>query len=163
MKHNAIIGTVSSGTMREQDLVRSFIWEIEYLEDVRLTAEELQIPEDALEDEDNEWWDTEDASFLLNELFDRLEEHAPSYCYFGAHDGDGSDFGFWPLWDSINDEVTRVDELPDGPFHPDEFDDGWTKDNRVTNGCLLVNDHGNATLYFWDASKQDWVEEWGIA
>lgn len=37
-----------------------------------------------------------DATWLLDALFDELNEIAPPGHYFGAHPGDGSDFGFWP-------------------------------------------------------------------
>lgn len=52
-------------------------------------------PAYAMEDDDSEWWDTMEAIDFLNELYDLLNEHAPDGCYFGAHEGDGSDFGFW--------------------------------------------------------------------
>jgi hypothetical protein len=41
------------------------------------------------------WWSSEDAQFLLESLFDELDAHAPEGYYFGAHPGDGSDYGYW--------------------------------------------------------------------
>jgi hypothetical protein len=38
---------------------------------------------------------TEDWVDEVNELMDDLERLAPEGYYFGAHPGDGSDFGFW--------------------------------------------------------------------
>lgn len=53
------------------------------------------IPAYAMEDQDSEWWDSEDASFLMDELIDVLNNYVPEGHYFGAHEGNGSDFGVW--------------------------------------------------------------------
>src|SRR5690606_1610377 len=37
----------------------------------------------------------QDEEFLIADLFDALDAIAPEGSYFGAHPGDGSDFGFW--------------------------------------------------------------------
>ena len=33
----------------------------------------------------------------ISDVLDALDECAPEGCYFGPHEGDGSDFGFWPI------------------------------------------------------------------
>lgn len=44
--------------------------------------------------------DGDAALELVSELMDALQEHAGEGFYFGAHEGDGSDFGFWPISDA---------------------------------------------------------------
>jgi hypothetical protein len=89
--------------------------------------------------DDDPWWDSEDCSEFLNcTLWDALNEYAPPYCYFGAHEGDGSDYGFWPSWDYIEDcahdgSIKRVSDLSEVP-------DDYTGD------VCIVNDHGNMTV-----------------
>ena len=41
--------------------------------------------------------DSDDAAGLLESLFDMLEGCSPEDYYFGAHPGDGSDYGFWKM------------------------------------------------------------------
>lgn len=53
-------------------------------------------PAHALEDDKDNWWNSDAADDFLQELFDALDRCAPEGHYFGAHPGDGSDFGFWP-------------------------------------------------------------------
>jgi len=148
--HKAQIGTVSEATLRPQDLIQAFLWELDWLgEDI--SQWEREIPED----EDSEWWDTEEPNWILDELFDALNEHAPELCYFGAHVGDWADFGFWPIDDIFDGEdiVARGPELPDKPT--DEMQDTENPDLFMT-----VSDHGNYELYSWNGTE--WVSEWGI-
>jgi len=47
-----------------------------------------------------EWpeaFDDDMASEIIGDMMDALNELAPDGYYFGAHEGDGSDFGFWHL------------------------------------------------------------------
>jgi len=144
------IGTVTRGTLRPQDLIPTFLdLAREYAPEhyAQLCVSPFgPIPAHAAEDEDADWWHSEDAGYLLEELQDLLGESAPAYCYFGAHEGDGSDFGFWPDWSALDDAVhdgdaLKVSDLADVP-------DDW-------NGpVLVVNDHGNATLY--EAGAEIW-------
>lgn len=86
------LGSISSGTMRPEDLIPAFLSEIERL-DAKRGAELRSTYSDVIEADD---YDSEDAAWLLDKLFDTLEELAPEGFYFGAHPGDGADYGFWP-------------------------------------------------------------------
>lgn len=94
--------SVSRATLRPFDLVHAF------LPVIRDTAEYVQLlphfPSYAMEDEDSNWWDDSECSYLVNEtLFDVLDMYAPDGYYFGCTEGDGSDFGYWKIEeDSIN-------------------------------------------------------------
>lgn len=79
-------GSISHGTLITQELVDTFIAEI-------LDADKRLKYECKLE----ACWSEEEMEYLLEELFDVLNEEAPEGYYFGAHWGDGSDFGFWPI------------------------------------------------------------------
>lgn len=92
--------TVIHATHRNCDLIPAFL---EVLKD---TPEYLQlahiVPSSAMEDEYDSWWESDDAMFLVTDLFDTLDGYAPEGYYFGAIEGDGSDFGFWK-WDELDD------------------------------------------------------------
>ena len=96
----AQVGTIISGTLRSQDLLPAFL---DALRELHVEAY-IQVttcspwgcpPSHAQEDEEAEWWG-EEADWVLQSLTDALNECAPDGCYFGAHWGDGADFGFWP-------------------------------------------------------------------
>ena len=124
------IGSVSHGTMRSEDLLPDFLWLLGQVDRERADKFEADY---GLTDCDEV--DAETADEAVNELFDVLGEYCPPYCYFGAHEGDGSDFGCWISWDSLEDfdglKVSDTSEIPDD----------------YTGEVLHVNDHGNATLY----------------
>lgn len=92
----AFAGSVSSGTMREEDLVPAFLSVLRELDPK--TAETLEKElEEIRKDHD---WDSEEISLFLNEtLWDAMDACSPDGWYFGSHPGDGADYGFWPLED----------------------------------------------------------------
>ena len=134
------LGSISSGTMRTEDLIPEFLYTLEHLAKLNKRKDHIAIVKRISKDSEREgYYDSEESSWDLNEdLFNALNEYAAPYCYFGANEGDGADFGFWLSCDfqqEIRDndglEVADLAEVPKG----------------YTGEVLHVNDHGNATLY----------------
>jgi len=127
-------GTITAGTLRTEDLLDAFATELDNL--VRHSQKILQLKtplgiayadwsriiahkrliSDAkaarLRIQIEGWldgsWDESEASEIVNELQDALNEYAPDNMYFGTLEGDGADFGWWYIeceW-VISDEVT---------------------------------------------------------
>ena len=94
-------GTVSHGTLREQDLVPAFL---SVLEEHASEAHERitdQYPNviEALRRDPDGIVDWDPVHWLMEDLVDALDEAAPDGYWFGAHEGDGADFGFWEIED----------------------------------------------------------------
>ena len=94
--HANLNDSVIRATLRAQDLIPAF------LDVIKDTPEYIQVmnvvPAYAMEDDDSDWWESEDCMYFLNEnLFDILNDYAPDGYYFGSHEGDGSDFGYWEV------------------------------------------------------------------
>lgn len=93
-------GTVISGTLREEDLIPAFTEEL-WKHNRRLAEAMVDEHRDlfAVIDNNDEWvnGDYQEATYCLESLFDALDNVAPKGYYFGAHPGDGADFGFWPI------------------------------------------------------------------
>lgn len=145
----ASLGSISHGTLKTEDLLSAFLSEMEW--QMGRNGEYFAAPEnfgerdkmagligdaqDCFNDEDEIAEDKQDeADELVNELQDALGAFAPPYCYFGTHEGDGSDFGFWPF-------TAEIEDLPCYEGTDEAKEAGETGDFRV------VNDHGNVTVY----------------
>ena len=99
-------GTVSHGTMRLEDLIPCFLACLDSLREECSLSDDRDADKHGKEDawlgrlEDRMaapgYFEREESSWDLDELFDRLDEYSPKDHYFGAHEGDGSDYGFWP-------------------------------------------------------------------
>lgn len=158
-----IIGSISSGTMRPEDLIPVFADTLEALmaqnepngamstdwrksfKQLIAEARSIEFPEGYPSDADGI------GDLVLSDLFDALDAHAPPYFYFGAHIGDGADFGFW-----LGEDWQRQMK-DDGVLFVSD-----TGDFRIqghTGLVAYVNDHGNLTLY---RTRVELDEVWGV-
>jgi len=166
----ATLGSISSGTMRAEDLIPAFMSALDDVKDDLITDGDANTKADVARIDDflaelerrmvddsgetrADYFSSDDACFDLEELGDRLDEHAPPYCYFGAHCGDGADFGFWLSIDALSDArregyVLSVFDLSDVPAD-------------YCGEVLNTNDHGNMTLYVADG-KDALREIWAV-
>ena len=163
---NYPMGSVSRATMREEDLIPTFCYELQGLarqtgilpvktrrQHAKLTREIERRIELRGETEDAAeigYYESEDADWDLESLFDALDEYAAPYFYFGAHPGDGSDYGFWlseewdqdaitpsevgDPYDALTTELLMVSDLAEIPA-------------RFRGEVAVVSDHGNVSLY----------------
>ena len=94
------LGTLIHGTLRNEDLLTTFAAELRRLqhgnesplltEAVKAMNRGYIVGFDWAEENENI-----PMSEIVNDLMDALNEYAPDGYYFGAIEGDGSDFGFW--------------------------------------------------------------------
>lgn len=97
-------GTVIHSTLRTDDLLRAFAAELR-----RVTNHPGDL---TLADEADAALRVTDEDYrceVVASLLDLLNEYAPSGYYFGAHWGDGSDFGWWPLEEEEDEEYYPPD------------------------------------------------------
>ena len=159
----AALGSVSSGTLRTEDLIPAFINALDSLKDEMSTSGDASYKDDVHRIDDTlakierhqeaeDYYESDEASFDLEALTDLLNIFAPPYAYFGTHPGDGADFGFW-----IPEDVAQQVRDSDGQVVSDLSELGDDYRGEV----LIVNDHGNCTLgYIDDVGK--FIEVWAI-
>ncbi len=125
------IGTVISGRLRDGDLRDAFERELESVGAVL-----------------NESYED------VNEMIDHLNEFAPPYLTFGTHEGDGADFGWWPMVEALDEDarygdVLKVNDLSEIP-------------ENYEGDIMLVSDHGNVT-YGYHVEGGQFHEVWSCA
>jgi hypothetical protein len=132
------IGSYSEGTLRAYDVFWAGIEALEQVSPSKAKTILKDVPEDARDDSQHDWWDSEDASWVVNEdLWTVLNRYCPPYCYWGSTEGDGASIGCWVSWDAVREGV-HCKEVIQSDEHLDDFDAEYN---------LVVNDHGNCTLY----------------
>ena len=89
-----VLGSVSQGTMRTEDLLPVFLDALDPKHPTFMSAWLYMQSGGLLEEFDAE---------PIDHLVSALNDQCPPFVYFGAHPGDGADFGFWPDWDALAD------------------------------------------------------------
>ena len=134
-----VLGSVSTGTLRPEDLLEVFAHTLE-----NLTTNGTPLTEAAhiayrqlMDDDDDAAY--ENASEIIQELEDAINENIPvPFVYFGAHEGDGADFGFWPDHEGLQEAINNAENTA---FGDDEC-------NLEEEGLIVqISDHGNVTVY----------------
>ncbi len=151
------IGSISSGTLRDEDLFATFANELESLANNRRTCVRAKtrlahrrLVAELWVEHDNPSEDA-DLAEMCDELSRALEEYAAPYFYFGALEGDGAEFGFY-VDSSLFDDPGYFDGLKVADLS--EVPRGYRGE------VLHINDHGNATLYV--ATRRGLREVWAI-
>lgn len=111
--------SISAGTMRQADLVPVFLAELAEHDRKAADAFLAEIGDDPFNDDGHAFWSTADAVDILESLFDALDRVAPAGCYFGAHPGDGSHYGYW-MAEDVADELAELEAAADGCTDRDE-------------------------------------------
>jgi hypothetical protein len=102
------LGTVSEATMRNEDLIPTFTQEVLRIDpdnEVGLRIWSTYAEYD--ETNSDEYFDSEDAGYDLEDLFDELDNLCSDmpYVYFGSTEGDGCDYGFWVDFESLDEAI----------------------------------------------------------
>lgn len=168
------IGSVSHGTLCAEDLIPTFLDTLGTLggeSAVSAACRDAVFPShmesecrvgadgyyhgytwsDAESPETCAYLESDDAADDIRQLIDALDALAPAYVYFGTHEGDASDYGYWPSWDSIESDSITVAEYRKDPEGSTwgilRVSDLSEVPSDYSGTVLLVNDHGNATCY----------------
>ena len=167
------MGTVISGTLRNEDLLNAFIDELNWLHfsnggyqpeiwsDAKVIQSKYNTTNEC-EEPDFEARESIDESLVsenFDGLMDAIHEYRLPYTYFGTLDGDGADFGWWIDFDSMNDSLNESESKSitqqfrtNGTLSDEEH---WIQEcncpvciSRIgKHGYIVhVNDHGNTTL-----------------
>lgn len=150
----AIIGSISEGTLRPEDLAATFADTLEELDKegkhkaiITETREALTAYNEANEDKQAEL--EENLCELVDVLQDALNDYAAPYFYFGAKEGDGASFGFWFDSDSF-ENAARYGEVSKGD---NMLDAALNADRETVEYLAVVSDHGNVALYDLDGNE----------
>src|SRR5690625_2993593 len=104
-------GTVIHGIHRNEDLIPAYIEALDARKETlslmgKLRSGEFGRLDDRLGEierrmEREGYWESDDAAWDIEWLFNEVNNLAPEGTYFGPHVDDGSDFGYWPVEEEL--------------------------------------------------------------
>ncbi len=155
------IGTISSGTLRLEDLIPALASE---LDNIRLTRSERKTVREALAydfdaEPSDEDLDHTNADDLYDELTTIADNHCPDYTYFGSTEGDGAEIGVWPNVDGLEEDARYSQPTENGIRKINAGDPFPSLLGRYAH-VFSVTDHGNVTLY--RRAGRRWIEVWSV-
>lgn len=150
------MGSVSSGTMRNEDLIPTFCAELDWRaqHDTHVSAKDRRVHRKLVRDieyrlDRSTYFasDSDNADSDLSDLFDALNAYAAPYFYFGAHPGDGADYGYWlsESWDEDFELATDIGR--EDPPAGIKVNDLAEVPSWYRGEVAVVSDHGNVSLY----------------
>jgi hypothetical protein len=107
------IGSISHGTMQSRHLIHRFLAVLDTVDPEKREKIESEYTEGLVQMQeagvDQAEIDEYQEDFCWNDLSNALGEHTPPYTYFGANEGDGSDYGVWISSESIEETLGYED------------------------------------------------------
>lgn len=159
--HTLPLGTIIHGTGRMEDIITALL---DAAASVRMSAADRAKVRALAREAAALTFSPADEPDADMGVYDELEQvlgsYVPDYCYFGAHEGDGSDVGVWPVAD-VFEHCHRQGGYDGLVWHLRE-NSGPAEESipEAFSHALAVNDHGNATLY--RRAGRRWLECWSI-
>ena len=135
------MGSVSSGTMREADLIPAFVDALE--EQIKQTPrwrqnkvhkQMVRVIRQSMKDE--AYFQSDAACYDNEGLFIALDDYSAPYFYFGSLLGGDADYGWW-LSEDFEADFDGSPRYQDLSEVPKDFE----------GELAIVNDHGNVSLY----------------
>jgi hypothetical protein len=101
-------GSIIEGSLRSDHLLSAFLFALEELKHPKSHAINQELISYGFgysqcgvcglnRDQWPEGFGDDEAEDIIADLMEALDECSPENHYFGSHQGDGSDFGFWEL------------------------------------------------------------------
>ena len=133
------LGSISTGTLRPEDLIPAFNNALTQIHDGHYCDIDEMMNDEAgnAAEFGKQPSNDELQRRVVDRLMDELQDACPPFVYFGTHEGDGADFGFWPDMDRLEEEMRSTTS----DFQADNC---WT---LADDGVIVnVSDHGNVTV-----------------